>query len=86
LSGGQEEGERQGWDHGCSLSIEQGRDAQRRPRKLVVGGPLQEAVDQLLPDYKGYVVADAHNVYDHLYRNGAVEVDAGADVQRTLDA
>lgn len=24
-----------------------------------------KAVDKLLPDYKGYVVADAHNVYDH---------------------
>lgn len=25
------------------------------------------AVDRLLPDYGGYVVADAHNVYDHIY-------------------
>jgi transposase len=26
-----------------------------------------EAVNRLLPDYSGYVVADAHNVYDHIY-------------------
>ena len=26
-----------------------------------------EAVDRLLPDYRGIVVADAHTVYDHLY-------------------
>ena len=29
-----------------------------------------EAVDRLLPGYTGYVVADAHNVYDHLYGDG----------------
>jgi transposase len=29
-----------------------------------------EAVDRLLPDYAGYVVADAHNVYDHIYGAG----------------
>ncbi len=29
-----------------------------------------EAVDRLLPDYGGYVVADAHNVYDHIYGAG----------------
>jgi transposase len=26
-----------------------------------------EAVDRLLPDYRGIVVADAHTVYDHIY-------------------
>jgi transposase len=30
------------------------------------------AVDKLLKDYKGYLVADAHTVYDHLYRSGNV--------------
>ncbi len=28
------------------------------------------AVDRLLPGYAGYIVADAHNVYDHLYGDG----------------
>jgi hypothetical protein len=33
------------------------------------------AVDRLLPDYTGTVVADAHSVYDHLYgQDGATEV------------
>lgn len=41
-----------------------------------------KAVDKLLPDYKGYVVADAHNVYDHLYRNGAVEVGCWSHCRR----
>jgi hypothetical protein len=30
------------------------------------------AVDQLLGGYEGYLVADAHVVYDHLYRSGKV--------------
>ncbi len=30
------------------------------------------AVDELLPGYSGYLVADAHVVYDHLYKTGAV--------------
>jgi transposase len=30
------------------------------------------AVDDLLRGYQGYLVADAHAVYDHLYRDGAV--------------
>lgn len=30
------------------------------------------AVDRLLEGYRGYVVADAHVVYDHLYRSGQV--------------
>jgi transposase len=32
------------------------------------------AVDDLLAGYDGYVVADAHTVYDHLYADGASEV------------
>jgi transposase len=35
------------------------------------------AVDALLPDYRGYVVADAHNVYDHLYRQAPWRSPAG---------
>jgi len=31
-----------------------------------------QAVDKLLPGYKGYLVADAHTVYDHLYGEGKV--------------
>jgi len=30
------------------------------------------AVDELLAGYKGYLVADAHSVYDHLFRDGNV--------------
>lgn len=30
------------------------------------------AVDRLLPDYAGFLVADASSVYDHLYRTGKV--------------
>jgi len=30
------------------------------------------AVDNLLKGYKGYLVADAHAVYDHLYRSGDI--------------
>ncbi len=30
------------------------------------------AVDKLLAGYRGYVVADAHSVYDHLYASGQV--------------
>jgi transposase len=30
------------------------------------------AVDRLLDGYRGYVVADAHTVYDHLYNSGQV--------------
>jgi len=30
------------------------------------------AVDNLLRGYEGYLVADAHTVYDHLYKDGAV--------------
>jgi transposase len=31
-----------------------------------------KAVDKLLRGYKGYLVADAHTIYDHLYRSGDV--------------
>ena len=31
-----------------------------------------DAVDRLLRGYKGYLVADAHTVFDHLYRGGDV--------------
>jgi len=31
-----------------------------------------DAVDSLLADYKGYLVCDAHAVYEHLYKNGDV--------------
>jgi transposase len=31
-----------------------------------------KAVDRLLADYEGYLVADAHAVYDHLYAGGKV--------------
>jgi transposase len=41
------------------------------------------AVDSLLAGYSGYLVADAHAVYDHLYRNGAViEVGCWAHARR----
>ena len=41
------------------------------------------AVDTLLAGYSGYLVADAHAVYDHLYRGGAViEVGCWAHARR----
>jgi transposase len=41
------------------------------------------AVDKLLGGYKGYLVADAHAVYDHLYRTGdVVEVSCWAHARR----
>src|SRR5688572_9134988 len=41
------------------------------------------AVDAVLPGYSGYLVADAHAVYDHLYRNGTViEVGCWAHARR----
>jgi len=41
------------------------------------------AVDELLRGYKGYLVADAHTVYDHLYRAGEViEVGCWAHARR----
>jgi transposase len=41
------------------------------------------AVDKLLRDYKGYLVADAHAVYDHLYETGdVIEVGCWAHCRR----
>lgn len=41
------------------------------------------AVDDVLAGYKGYLVADAHVVYDHLYRRGdLVEVNCWAHCRR----
>jgi transposase len=41
------------------------------------------AVDELLGGYAGYLVADAHAVYDHLYRNGnVIEVGCWAHARR----
>lgn len=42
-----------------------------------------EAVDRWLRDYQGYLVADAHVVYDHLYQSGRVlEVACWAHCRR----
>ncbi len=42
-----------------------------------------QAVDQMLGEYRGYLVADAHAVYDHLYRDGRViEVGCWAHARR----
>ena len=42
-----------------------------------------EAVDVLLADYQGYLVCDAHTVYDHLYRDGDIlEVGCWAHTRR----
>jgi len=42
-----------------------------------------KAVDRFLAGYKGYLVADAHAVYDHLYRSGdVVEVACWAHSRR----
>jgi hypothetical protein len=42
-----------------------------------------DAVDDVLAGYKGYLVADAHAVYDHLYRQGdVVEVNCWAHARR----
>jgi transposase len=41
------------------------------------------AVDALIGGYKGYLVADAHSVYNHLYRDGdVVEVGCWAHARR----
>jgi hypothetical protein len=41
------------------------------------------AVDRLLKGYKGFLVADAHSVYEHLYREGdVVEVGCWAHARR----
>jgi transposase len=42
-----------------------------------------QAVDRMLAGYRGYLVADAHAVYDHLYRSGdIVEVACWAHCRR----
>lgn len=42
-----------------------------------------DAVDRILRGYRGYLVADAHAVYDHLYADGGVvEVGCWAHVRR----
>nr|WP_263429407.1 IS66 family transposase [Nannocystis pusilla] len=42
-----------------------------------------EAVDRLLAGYEGYLVADAHSVYDHLYaRDSVVEVACWSHCRR----
>ena len=42
-----------------------------------------DAVDSLLAGYEGYLVADAHVVYDHLYERGdIVEVNCWAHSRR----
>lgn len=42
-----------------------------------------DAVDTVLAGYEGYLVADAHVVYDHLYKDGAVvEVNCWAHCRR----
>jgi transposase len=42
-----------------------------------------DAVDAMLAGYKGYLVADAHAVYDHLYRGGnVIEVACWAHARR----
>ena len=41
------------------------------------------AVDDVLAGYEGYLVADAHAVYDHLYKTGdVIEVNCWAHVRR----
>lgn len=42
-----------------------------------------DAIDDVLAGYRGYLVADAHVVYDHLYRTGElVEVNCWAHARR----
>lgn len=57
------------------------------PEKHVLYGYSRKhdslAVDALLKDYKGYLVADAHSVYEHLYTDGEViEVACWAHARR----
>ncbi len=33
-----------------------------------------KAVDALLGEYQGFLVVDAHSVYDHLFEEGVIEV------------
>lgn len=41
-----------------------------------------DAVDAVLAGYEGYIVADAHAVYDHLYEGSAIEVNCWAHARR----
>jgi transposase len=42
-----------------------------------------KSVDKLLGDYKGKLIADAHTIYDHLYRsNGVIECGCWAHTRR----
>lgn len=42
-----------------------------------------KAVDKLLPEYEGFLVADAHSVYEHLYTDGTIiEVACWAHARR----
>jgi len=57
------------------------------PEKHVLYGYSRKhdslAVDALLKDYKGYLVADAHSVYEHLYTDGdVIEVACWAHARR----
>jgi transposase len=57
------------------------------PEKHVLYGYSRKhdglAVDNLLKGYKGYLVADAHSVYEHLYRDGdVIEVACWAHARR----
>lgn len=41
------------------------------------------AIDNILAEYNGYLVADAHSIYDHLYKDGEIiEVGDWAHVRR----
>jgi len=57
------------------------------PEKHVLYGYSRKhdglAVDNLLKGYKGYLVADAHSVYEHLYKEGdVIEVACWAHARR----
>lgn len=41
-----------------------------------------EAIQKFLTGYQGYIVADAHSIYDALYRKGCVEVGCMAHARR----
>ena len=42
-----------------------------------------KAIDEILKDYCGYLIADAHIIYDHLYDDGKViEVACWAHARR----
>lgn len=41
-----------------------------------------KAVDALLGDYQGFLVVDAHSVYEHLFEDGVIEVACWAHLRR----